>query len=141
MDRLAKLEAWKQKLAAERDSKQKQQPPGGTRGLLDEMDRKAEAEATMSPAEPSAPEPAPAEGLDEEEPAPAQYAGKFDPKAIAKKASAATNSSAKLGLDVALLKNANVSAVPVAQVNGMNANKLTATAPQPSSESPCKRIP
>ena len=134
-ERLAKLEAWKHKLAAERESKLKEQSSGGTRTLLDEMDKKAEAVSIVTRTEPSASEDVVIEDLREEDPSPAQYAGKFDPKAIAKKASAASNSSTKLGLDVALPQHANVSVNPAVQSNGMKANNPIAPIPQNSSKS------
>jgi len=78
-ERLAKLEAWKQKQAAERERKQKElEASGGARSILDEIDRKAGlAHAVLSPEAPSSPS---------SETGPVPYAGKFDPKAIAKKA-------------------------------------------------------
>lgn len=39
-ERLAKLEAWKQKQAAERERKQNELAPSGPRGILDEIDKK-----------------------------------------------------------------------------------------------------
>lgn len=98
------------------------------------MDKKAEAESTMSPAEPSVSEAIPVEDLKEEEPSPSHYAGKFDPKAIAKKATAASTSSTKLGLDVALPTIANVPAIPAVKSNGVKANNPTATNSQESSK-------
>ncbi|KAL2817791.1 hypothetical protein BJX63DRAFT_92800 [Aspergillus granulosus] len=78
-ERLAKLEAWKQKQAAEKERKQKEAvTAGGPRNILEEIDRKS----GLSPAVSSPQSPAP-QGVDA---APAPYAGKFDPKAIAKNA-------------------------------------------------------
>lgn len=105
-ERLAKLEAWKAKQAAERERKQKESETssaGGTRSLLQEMDRKAGGSpATSSPAplSPAIPE-------QTSEPAsPAPYAGKFDPKAIARKAAGNATNKAILGADLALQQNA-----------------------------------
>lgn len=96
-ERLAKLELWKAKQAAEREKKQQEQAAaGGGRGILDEIDRRSGlSPAVGSPQAPVTP-------TDTASPAP--YAGKFDPKAIAK--SAASNGTvaapAILGIDVAV---------------------------------------
>ena len=89
--RLAKLEAWKQKQAAEREKKQKElEAAGGARSILNEIDRKAGlSPAITAPQSPSTPE----------APSPVSYAGKFDPKAITKKVST-TSKSGPLGADV-----------------------------------------
>ncbi|KAF2460990.1 hypothetical protein BDY21DRAFT_361010 [Lineolata rhizophorae] len=94
-ERLAKLEAWKAKQAAERKRKEEEAAKGGgaqgTRALLAEMDKKEagvaspSAESAMSPALPSG------------SASPAPYAGKFDPKAIARKAAGGANNSNRLG--------------------------------------------
>ena len=132
------MEAWKQKLAAERNSKQKEQGSGGTRSLLDEMDKKAEIASTASLAEPSAAEPperAPSNEV-EELPEPTHYAGKFDPKAIVKKAHTASTTASKLGLDIALPEQPNVSVAPTSETNGVKAGKPTATQSQAQGKSP-----
>ena len=122
-ERLAKLEAWKQKqqkVAAEKQQKELQSA-ANTRTLLDEIDKKAAA----SPANVASPE-SPATPAEPASPVP--YAGKFDPKAIAKKA--ATNPAAatsKLGTDVMLpeqILKASASSTSVA--NGLKANKTAA---------------
>ena len=89
VERLAKLAAWKKK-QEEKEKKQKDATPGGTRKLLAEMDEKANG--TSSNATPTAvspaPAPAPASPATQQPESPAAaapYAGKFDPKAIAKK--------------------------------------------------------
>lgn len=94
-ERLAKLEAWKQKQAAERDRKQKElETVGASRSLLDEIDKKAQIATTVaSPASPDSPD---------DDASPIPYAGKFDPKAIARKATAGSANVTKLGTDVAL---------------------------------------
>ena len=122
-ERLAKLEAWKQKQAAEKDRKQKEAETSGGRNLLDEIDKKAQVSASLSspksPVTPSA----------VNEPAsPAPYAGKFDPKAIAKKAAAASSSTSKLGTDIALPEMAKASATTTSTKNGLNANKTSVSA-------------
>ncbi|KAL4952366.1 hypothetical protein BDW69DRAFT_185507 [Aspergillus filifer] len=90
--RLAKLEAWKQKQA---EQKQKEAAAaGGPKNILEEIDRKS----GLSPAVSSPQSPA-TQGVDA---APAPYAGKFDPKAIAKNAAQSSAAPAVLGEDVAV---------------------------------------
>ncbi|KAM5453896.1 pre-mRNA processing RNA-helicase [Microsporum audouinii] len=61
-ERLAKLEAWKQKQAAERERKQTELAAGGARGILDEIDKKVALTRVVStPVSKSVP---PATGLD-----------------------------------------------------------------------------
>jgi ATP-dependent RNA helicase DDX46/PRP5 len=91
--RLAKLEAWKQKQAAEQAQREADlAAAGGARSILTEIDKKAElstaATASQSPVVSGNVSPAP-------------YAGKFDPKAIVKKAHASTATIDVLGADVA----------------------------------------
>ncbi|RDW76372.1 DEAD/DEAH box RNA helicase [Aspergillus mulundensis] len=94
-ERLAKLEAWKQKQAAEKERKQKEaEASGGPRNILEEIDRKS----GLSPAVSSPQSPAP-QGVDA---APAAYAGKFDPKAIAKSAAQTPIAPSVLGNDVSV---------------------------------------
>jgi ATP-dependent RNA helicase DDX46/PRP5 len=88
-ERLAKLEAWKQKQAAERERKQRELAASGAHGILNEIDKKSEL-ATGAPAAPSPGTPT----------STADYGGKFDPKAIAKKATGAAPGSSLLGKDV-----------------------------------------
>lgn len=92
-ERLAKLEAWKQKQAAERERKQREAASAGsTRNLLNEIDRRSGVStATASPVSAVSP----AQGA-----ASTESAGKFDPKAIAKKAAGTTSESSLLGNDV-----------------------------------------
>ena len=131
---MAKLEAWKQKQALERSNKQKVQAPANTRSLLDEMDRKTEAPpvetqeasaepqtADPAPQPPEAAESAPTDEVDESG-SPAQYAGKFDPKAIAKKATTSSATTSKLGLDVPLPNGTSGAPVPPSQANGVNSS-------------------
>ena len=117
------MEAWKQKQAAEKDRKLKElESSGGTRNLLAEIDKKSqELSAAMSPGSPATP----VETVTPTSPAP--YAGKFDPKAIAKKATAASSVSNKLGTDVALPQLAKTSAINKPNVNGLKANNAPAS--------------
>jgi len=124
VERLAKLEAWKQNQAAERDRKQKElEGSAGTRNLLDQIDKKAQGSpAQVSPA-PTSPT-SPATPIGDVSPAP--YAGKFDPKAIAKKAAASSSGTTKLGTDVALPEIAKASATLHSNTAGLRANKTAA---------------
>ncbi|KGO47576.1 Helicase, C-terminal [Penicillium expansum] len=80
-ERLAKLEAWKQKQAAEREKKQKEQASVDPKKILEAIDRKS----VVSPG-------------------PAAFPGKlkFDPKAIVKSSTTSTAAPAVLGTDVAV---------------------------------------
>jgi len=89
--------------------------PVSTRELLKEIDKKAAASPTVaSPLSPATP-------LSVASPKP--YAGKFDPKVIAKKATAAIENLTALGEDVALPKSANASS----SVSEIQADKPKAT--------------
>lgn len=131
-ERLAKLEAWKQKQAAERDRKQKElETAGASRSLLDEIDKKAQVStAVASPVSPESPN---------DDASPIPYAGKFDPKAIARKASAGPASVTKLGTDVALPEIAKASAAINSNNTGSKANKTVAPATGPRRKSIPKR--
>jgi ATP-dependent RNA helicase DDX46/PRP5 len=101
--RLAKIEQWKRKQAEEQAKKQKElEAAGGTRSILDEIDKKAaQVSPSASPASPAQKPPTVASP-----PATAvPYQGKFDPKAIAKKAQGAAAASKVLGGDVKPLVN------------------------------------
>ncbi|KAJ6787201.1 hypothetical protein PWT90_10271 [Aphanocladium album] len=94
-ERLAKLEAWKKKKELEAQ-KQKEVNPSQTRSLLAEMDKKASGISSdaASPALSSGASPTP--GPDSGNASPVlPYAGKFDPKSIAKKSAARTHDSTK----------------------------------------------
>ena len=83
-ERLAKLAAWKKK---QEEAKQKEATPGGTRKLLAQMDQKANGTPPSASSTVASPVAAVASPADEAILSPAApYAGKFDPKAIAKKA-------------------------------------------------------
>lgn len=97
-ERLAKLEAWKKKTLTSKQAT-KDTDATSTRKLLAEMDGRATPSAVASPlhgssavASPSTPNSA----VDASPTVP--YAGKFDPKAIAKKATARHHSPAALGV-------------------------------------------
>lgn len=115
-DRLAKLEAWKQKQALKATAEKETKAvigAIGTRNLLDEIDKKAAESPTgsspQSPGSPSTPV------------SPAPYAGKFDPKAIAKKAALnSAHAASKLGTDI-MLPGAMKTSAPVAS-NTLKAN-------------------
>ena len=129
-ERLAKLEAWKQKqqkAAAEKQQKELLQSAAGTRGLLDEIDKKAAASPvnTSSPANVSSPK-SPATVAEPASPRP--YAGKFDPKAIVKKATTNSASAAsKLGTDILLPGQIKASVSSTSTTAGVSANQTTAT--------------
>ena len=127
-ERLAKLEAWKQKQAAERGRKQKElETAGASRSLLDEIDKKAQiSTAVASPASPES---------SNDDASPIPYAGKFDPKAIARKATAGPASVTKLGTDVALPEIAKASAAINSNSTGSKANKTAAPATAPTRKS------
>ncbi|OTB08855.1 hypothetical protein M426DRAFT_316884 [Hypoxylon sp. CI-4A] len=120
VERLAKLAAWKKK--QEEKEKQKEATPGGTRKLLAQMDQKANT--APSNASPTGASPMPASPADTQTASPATpYAGKFDPKAIAKKAAPKSHSpgiASKLGVvagppsnnTVPATNSSNVSALP-----------------------------
>lgn len=115
-ERLAKLEAWKQKQAAEKERKQREAAAaGGSRSILDEIDRKSgRSPAVASPNSPATPETTPA-----------PYTGKFDPKAIAKSVAPAQAAPTVLGVDVAVPPTAKASASST--VTKVQANKPSAT--------------
>ncbi|KAL8849903.1 MAG: hypothetical protein Q9221_005122 [Calogaya cf. arnoldii] len=119
-ERLAKLEAWKQKQAAEKTRKREElDAAGGTRSLLDEMDKKANASPVTLPS----PEASEVNG----DASPRPYAGKFDPKAIVKKATTGAASASKLGTDIALPEVAKTSATLNSISTGPKANHSIAT--------------
>ncbi|KAN0117407.1 P-loop containing nucleoside triphosphate hydrolase protein [Hyaloscypha variabilis] len=110
-ERLAKLEAWKKKMAEDKERKEKDLAAGGTRKLLDDLDQKANASPSLgSPASPSTPNSIAS---------PAPYAGKFDPKAIAKKAAANSTITSTLGKDLPLKELTKVSATLPSSAKGL----------------------
>jgi ATP-dependent RNA helicase DDX46/PRP5 len=125
-ERLAKLEAWKQKQAAERERKQRElTAAGGARSILDEIDKRSR----VSPAVASPQSPAPPS----QTATPPEYAGKFDPKAITKKAPVTSTGPSLLGKDVAVPDSAKSNGVP-------KANTVSAVESKPSSEYPQSSI-
>jgi len=117
-ERLAKLEAWKKKMAEDKERKEKGGVAvSGTKKLLDDADSKTNGSPSVeSPASPGTPgTPAIV--------SPKPYAGKFDPKAIAKKAVASSNSNTALGKDIALKGLTKASATLPSTVNGIQADK------------------
>ncbi|KAK8901578.1 hypothetical protein QC760_010014 [Botrytis cinerea] len=99
-ERLAKLEAWKKKMAEDKERKEKELAAGGTRKLLDAIDQKANGSPSLtSPNSPTTPATPATPG---DLAPPTNYAGKFDPKAIAKKAVASSSSAHTLGKDLPL---------------------------------------
>ncbi|KAL8687323.1 MAG: hypothetical protein Q9218_006470 [Villophora microphyllina] len=140
-ERLAKLEAWKQKQTAEKTRKQEQLGvPGGTRGLLDEMDKKAKASPATVASPVAAASPEVTAGADGDV-SPKPYAGKFDPKAIVKKATAGSAGTLKLGTDIALPEVAKTSATLNPASTGPKANQTLATAKPSSGELlPCPNV-
>lgn len=117
-ERLAKLEAWKKKKESA-SQKQKEVNPSQTRNLLAEMDKKASGASskTVSPSVSAAASPA-------QTPTTASpitpYAGKFDPKAIAKKSAASRSHDASKPVLGSIGGPAEKISVPVKQAsNGM----------------------
>ena len=140
-ERQARLEAWKAKLALEKEKKA--QAVGGTRSLLEEIDRKAATSSIASPSAVASAESAasvapvaspvpivspasPASQADSASPVP--YAGKFDPKAIVKKATHGSASTNKLGTDIALPEISKASATSQSTTGGLKANASSASA-------------
>jgi ATP-dependent RNA helicase DDX46/PRP5 len=114
-ERLAKLEAWKKKMAEDKERKEKDLASSGTRKLLDEIDQKANpSPAVGSPSSPTTPASLAS---------PAPYAGKFDPKAIAKKAVANTSAGSALGKDLPLKELTKASATLSSAVKVLQADK------------------
>lgn len=111
-ERLAKLEAWKKKMAEDKERKEKELVAGGARKLLADIDQKANG--SLSVGSPASPGPA---SID----SPVPYAGKFDPKAIAKKAVAASSATSALG-SVPLKNLSKVSATLNSSVKGLQAD-------------------
>ncbi|KAE8453709.1 pre-mRNA processing RNA-helicase [Mollisiaceae sp. DMI_Dod_QoI] len=114
-ERLAKLEAWKKKMAEDKERKEKDLAAGGTRKLLDDIDHKANKSPSLgSPASPDTPKSVAS---------PVPYAGKFDPKAIAKKAVTNSSSANTLGKDLPLKELTKASATLPSSVKGLQADK------------------
>nr|A6RW79.1 RecName: Full=Pre-mRNA-processing ATP-dependent RNA helicase prp5 [Botrytis cinerea B05.10] len=120
-ERLAKLEAWKKKMAEDKERKEKELAAGGTRKLLDAIDQKANGSPSLtSPNSPTTPATPATPG---DLAPPTNYAGKFDPKAIAKKAVASSSSAHTLGKDLPLKELSKASATLTSTVKGLQADK------------------
>lgn len=120
-ERLAKLEAWKQKQAAERERKQREiAAAGGPRTIWTEIDKKSGlAPLSPAPTSPSTPT---------STAAPSEYGGKFDFKAIAKKPTGVTSESSLLGKDVIVPDSIRADTI-------VKANKLSVAPSNVSGES------
>ncbi|KAI0432965.1 hypothetical protein F5Y09DRAFT_300401 [Xylaria sp. FL1042] len=138
-ERLARLAAWKKR--HEDKEKQKEATPGATRKLLAEMDEKANG--TPPTTTPSGVSPAPASPAETQPMSPTgQYAGKFDPKAIAKKSASKSqlpSATSKLGAIVApasakpssATKVSGASALPQTKTSGFGFHKQSSDADKP----------
>ncbi|EEH40864.2 pre-mRNA-processing ATP-dependent RNA helicase prp5 [Paracoccidioides lutzii Pb01] len=131
-ERRAKFQAWKEKVAAERERKEKElAASGGARSILDEIDKKiplpqgvaSPDAATISPTAEAAPTP---------------YAGKFEPKATAKKAAASSTEPSLLGNDIAIPSISTSSAPFTHSIAGSKANKSSVSASAISSATSLK---
>lgn len=102
-------------MAEDKERKEKDLVVGGTRKLLDEIEQKANPSPLVgSPASPATP-------ASLESPAP--YAGKFDPKAIAKKAVSSSSAGSALGKDLPLKELTKASATLSSSVKVLQADK------------------
>ena len=123
--RLAKLEQWKKKQAEDQAKKQKElDAAGGARSILQEIDRKAGILPTATATPPRSPAAVASESALPTQPVPETYAGKFDPKAIAKKAQHSSATNKVLGGDIKAPTNANGNtkvplAAPKSPANGL----------------------
>jgi ATP-dependent RNA helicase DDX46/PRP5 len=115
-ERLAKLEAWKKKVAEQKEQKEKLEA-GGTRKLLDQIDVKANGSPSATPGSPALLADTASPG------SPAPYAGKFDPKAIARRASEKLNAAAALNKSTPGIDIAQTSATSLSATNGAPADK------------------
>ena len=101
-------------MAADKDRKEKDLVAGGTRKLLEDIDQKANGSpSTASPASPGTPKIV----------SPKPYAGKFDPKAIAKKAVSNSSGASMLGKDMPIKELSKASATLTSSVKGLPADK------------------
>ncbi|KKZ67268.1 hypothetical protein EMCG_07073 [[Emmonsia] crescens] len=125
-ERRAKFQAWKEKVAAERERKEKElAASGGPRNILDEIDKKTALAQKVATPEASTTPPTTTT-------TPAPYAGKFDPKAIAKKAAAPSPEPSLLGKDIAVPSIATSSATSTHSIAGNRANTSSVSASAPS---------
>ncbi|KAK1636647.1 DEAD/DEAH box helicase [Colletotrichum phormii] len=136
-ERLARLEAWK-KSRETKANKENEVNPSQTRNLLAEMDKKSVA--SPAPASPSVASPAvasPAVASPAASPAPTlntsgnaspavPFAGKFDPKAIAKKSAAShknTGTNGVLGALEGRPEKSTVAVAPITKASALPANR------------------
>ncbi|KAK8149245.1 pre-mRNA processing RNA-helicase [Beauveria asiatica] len=129
-ERLAKLEAWKKKKELEAQ-KPKEVNPLQTRSLLAEMDKKSSGVPSdaASPAVSSGA--SPTSGPDSGNASPVRpYAGKFDPKSIAKKSAARTHDATKSILGSINPEQGKLSVPPVKQssASALPANRAKTSA-------------
>ncbi|MCJ1403287.1 pre-mRNA processing RNA-helicase [Xylographa trunciseda] len=131
-ERLAKLESWKQKQKLAAEKQKEVQTVGGGRSILDEIDKKAAASPAVSSPAPASPLAVASPSTPDDTPtgtaSPAPYAGKFDPKAIARKAANNSIGVSKLGTDIALLESAKASGPSSSTHTALKANKSLVSA-------------
>ncbi|KAI9674750.1 MAG: pre-mRNA processing RNA-helicase [Caeruleum heppii] len=105
LERLAKLEAWKRKQAEERERKQQELEKANEARRLPQEGTQQPTGSSPTPslkAADAAEPPVSTNGDANGENSPIPYSGKFDPKAIAKKAAIGASEKAALGTDVTL---------------------------------------
>jgi ATP-dependent RNA helicase DDX46/PRP5 len=113
-ERLAKLEAWKKKMAEDKERKEKEQVAAAIRKPVEDIKPKTNnSPGIKSPALPATPE---------DSASPAPYAGKFDPKAIAKKAVGSSSGGTTLGKDITLKGMSKASATLSSSAKGLQAD-------------------
>lgn len=127
-ERLAKLEAWKKKLAEDKEQKER-----AASSADDRTPGKTGDQDSVDPTAPGAPG-SPAAPVLVTSPAP--YAGKFDPKAIAKKAAAHSNVTSTLGKDIPVENIAKASAAFTSTVKGLQADKKPTAFSSPTTGQP-----
>ena len=135
-EKLAKLEAWKRNLA---ERKQKElQGAAGTRSLLEAIDKRAAGSNAAVTASPGSPALQPSASTPEPDDSSKPYAGKFDPKAIARKATANSAAPTTLGTDISVPGLAKAAPTSTPSGAGVKADKTSAAGPNPSNgESTC----
>ncbi|KHJ31352.1 putative pre-mrna-processing atp-dependent rna helicase prp5 [Erysiphe necator] len=112
-ERLAKLEAWKKKMVEDKERIEKSQISNVSQKPLSESDNNQTTSNVESPKV--------HDTTDNCSP-PAPYAGKFDPKAIAKKAVASSSAVNALGKDLAIPDLVKASTILPSQVQGFQAD-------------------
>lgn len=129
-EKLAKLEAWKRNLA---ERKQKElQGAAGTRSLLEAIDKRAAGSNAAVTASPGSPALQPSASTPEPDDSSKPYAGKFDPKAIARKATANSAAPTTLGTDISVPGLAKAAPTSTPSGAGVKADKTSAAGPNPS---------